>query len=341
MQNPDYPHDHDCDCDHCHEHEHHHGHHHEHDGLGGGGSGGGGQIVTDYTALLRYLDSPSARWNGPVEVGVPVVVSYSFTAPGALPATSGYNPYGASGYWSYSETQKDHFRAALDSFSSVSGLMFAEIDGPAMINIYGAQVAGVGGWANYAASTLGFTGQGALVNAYSGMAPGQYGYQVNLHELGHTLGLSHPHDGSSLTLDPSVDTQANTVMTYNISYDAQAGGYARDLGGFDLQALEHLYGPASGQLGWTVGTSGANVVEISASDRSETILATGQDTFISGRRGHDTIIGREGDDILWGEGGRDTIIGGIGADMIRGGNADDLIYGDFEAPAYAGASKSP
>ena len=42
-------------------------------------------IVSDYTAVLAYLDNDVLRWNGMTAVGTPVIVTYSFVETADLP----------------------------------------------------------------------------------------------------------------------------------------------------------------------------------------------------------------------------------------------------------------
>ncbi len=106
-----------------------------------------------------------------------------------------------------------------------------------MIKAFGSEGSNNGGWANIAFSTETETGSGPLVINSRNMAPGDYGNQTILHELGHALGLGHPHEGENRVLHPDLDTQLNTKTTYNV-----ARPYATDLGYFDIRALRTLYG---------------------------------------------------------------------------------------------------
>ena len=254
--------------------------------------------VEDYTSILAYLGSDKLRWNGAADLGTQVVVTYSFTETANLPT---FEQYGTSTYWSFSAANRIKFQEVLTKFEAVSGVKFVETAGTAMINVHGASGASAGGWANYSYSegNSGYSGQGKLVNNYGGMNEGQYGYFVNLHELGHAMGLKHPHDGG-ITLDHDHDHQDNSVMTYNIS-----SPYATELGAFDLLALQHLYGSADSFDGWSVSVSKSNAVVIKATDADETLLATS---------GANRMFSYGGDDVLQGMQGNDMMHGGIGDD---------------------------
>ncbi|UWR45182.1 metallopeptidase [Phaeobacter inhibens] len=288
--------------------------------------------VSDYSALLYYLDGDHFRWNAPAEIGTQAIITYSFTETGSLADPAASDPYGATEYWSFDEDQRDIFREGLSLYEDISGVRFIEVEGRGMINAFGTTGSSAGGWANIAMSGNGFTGRGDLTVDTDVMTKGTYGYVTVLHEIGHTLGLQHSHDGG-LTLDHHADTPENTVMTYNHS-----PAYVTELGTFDIQAMQHLYGNSDSFTGWEILGGGSDPIIIRSTDASETVIGTDQNTTINAKGGHDHVQGREADDTLRGADGRDTMVGGLGEDRLFGGNGADLLIGGTGGDAYSGGS---
>ena len=65
---------------------------------------------------------------------------------------------------------------------------------------------------------------------------GEHGYTTLIHEIGHALGLKHPHDGAP-NLPAGEDNHTNTVMSYG--FPGESPGTPM---GYDIIALHYLYG---------------------------------------------------------------------------------------------------
>lgn len=119
---------------------------------------------------------------------------------------------------------------------------------------------------------------------------GSYGFYTALHEFGHSIGLSHPFDSSSLSGDTLTNTEDNrrmTIMSYNQSkYDRNylptsitftlngSGGYSWSTSSttvnavtpmvYDVAAVEYLYGVSTdvetGNTNHTANLSGFSTI---------------------------------------------------------------------------------
>jgi hypothetical protein len=275
--------------------------------------------VSDYTALLGYLETEAYRWNAQADLGTQAVVTYSFYDTDALPEVEG-SGVGLTTYWSFDAEQRASFRSALDEFEEAAGLVFVEVEGPAMINAFGYDMfSSTNGWAYYPYVTEYSTSSGDLAIGGGDFSIGGSRYDTMLHEIGHAVGLKHPHDGEHALAD-SVDNRGNTVMTYT-------AGSGTELGVFDIEALAHIYGGSDAFDGWRVTGGGSDAVKIRSTGRSDEVLTADVDTIVFARGGADTVVGREGDDKLIGGGGADTLSGGDGDDQLVGGRGRDVLIG--------------
>lgn len=211
--------------------------------------------------------------NGTTTTNSTKVISYSFLQPGSESFDDRFENVATQTYsWSNYEVQA--IQAGLQAWSNVANmslvrntnnsstatLEFYLIDTKELVE------------AKYTNDTLGlfnppselgegigyFNREGSGWNQ-SGLQPGGYGFVTILHELGHGLGLAHPHDrgGGSLVF-PGVDSDDDTgnyglnqgIWT-NMSYNdglvnnpppGKNYGYQATPMAFDIAAIQYLYG---------------------------------------------------------------------------------------------------
>lgn len=232
-----------------------------------------------------YIDSLSwggSKWNW--SQGSSNKLTYSFAPSyevGDCPSgvTSLNYPDGPIKILSWEEDEKNAMRTGLQKWTDIIGMGIEEVtatnqgdENNADLRFYittDDNFSALG--AQYGPHTNPYQGIG-IYKRYSGniwtdsLQPGGFGYITIIHELGHAMGLAHPHDNggqsygaSSNGLFPGVSNNADkgdndlnqntfTVMSY---IDVNSGinpssyqqyGFCMGPMAFDIAAMEHLYG---------------------------------------------------------------------------------------------------
>ncbi|NWG90940.1 MAG: hypothetical protein HXY21_00320 [Parvularculaceae bacterium] len=324
-------------------------------------------VVSNHTAL----QSGFGWWWGGL-TGRPVFITYSFET-AAQPYLGNYQSQAfVDSFEPFNNAEKQLARDALAQWAAASGVVFLEAppgQGDIRFGVHNFNFASgnesAAAFAYYPGTYLfTFASESDIAGDifFSSTAPVDLG--TLLHEIGHALGLKHPHEGAT-TLTPSLDDRANTVMSYNGNYANPAA-----LGYLDRDAVAYKYGPNSADgthvASWSwnaatftltqIGSGGANAVRgvgtsdvidglggadtIFGGDGSDTIAGSGGDDNLSGGAGLDRVNGGAGDDVMGGGSGHDVLDGGDGNDEIWGENGNDLMIGGagFDTLfAFAGA----
>lgn len=235
---------------------------------------GNSQHATRATPLSQWnlVDGlqEGTQWsNGNGNSAQPVVLTYSFPwSNGAAIFASNYSSLNepSQGY-ALSTAQQNAVRQALQAWSSVANIQFMEVQESAT-NVgdlrFGwtqkQQGSNIAAWAYTPSDWWANAGDVWLAEStmsrYTDMAdwlPGGAAYSVLLHEIGHSLGLKHPFDGTPV-LDQPYDSKQYTVMSYT-EHPNGLGGAPSGANNYqyhsiqpetpmllDIAAIQHMYG---------------------------------------------------------------------------------------------------
>ncbi|WP_438299755.1 M10 family metallopeptidase C-terminal domain-containing protein [Pseudomonas sp. NMS19W] len=334
--------------------------------------------VAPVDSLISGYKWESTQWYNP---GAVTSLTYSFIVPGVsvfAPNYSADNEPKAA--YALTDAQQQAVMSALDSWSAVANLTF-QLTGESSTSVGDLRFGGyalldsdAAAWA-YTPSLKPNGGDVWIGPNTSQPTPnkGTYDFMTFVHEIGHALGLKHsfaPSAYNSITLDPSLDDAAFTVMSYNNSYSYLPTTPMV----LDILAIQSLYGA---NTKWMTGDNvyswaptqsvfetiwdAGGIDTIDASNQLAAVsinLNEGQYSKIGqaftdqagnsfnqglaiaygakienayGSAFNDTLIGNALDNTLNGGAGADTLIGGAGNDSYVIDNVGDVII--EEGPA--------
>lgn len=318
--------------------------------------------------LLFRTSTIGTKWGSALNQGVNLTFSFS-----------GANSTYAAGFTPGSQlnltaTQINTARQAMQVYSNISGLTFTEVADTATSagDIRWGRSANTSdvktAYARYPSNTgqagdiwLGMT----YDYEYQNPKLGSYGYQTYLHELGHALGLTHPHE-SCVPAAAGEDQLKYSVMSYKDYAGTPWGSYTThyfptSLMLNDIAAIQYLYGVNTGyQSGnntysWAADTSiyetiydGGGIDTIDASNQTLGVLLNLNSgswsqigkAFQNGQ-GYvrdcltiaysstiENATGSAYNDTLIGNAVANVLNGGAGADTMQGNGGDDTYYVD-------------
>jgi Ca2+-binding RTX toxin-like protein len=305
------------------------------------------------------------KWGGAVGTGA--VMTYSFGTAQSVYLSGYHEP--TNGFREFSDVMKEATRTALQYWSNVANITFVEVQDSAT----------VAGDLRFARSNDGGTAwsyipmpnaKGGDVwfsnsSAYDFPAAGNSAFKTMLHEIGHAIGLKHPHEGMTI-LDSAYDWQGRTVMSYK-SFEGQ-GWFGMTQNRFgagpmynDIQAIQYLYGANTTHnaddttYSWNVGqgilqtiwdAGGTDTIDWSNQSTSAVInltsgvwselgpaytlggVAEARTLMIAGDAVIENAAGGSGDDTINGNDVANVITGGAGNDTLTGGaGSDTFVFG--------------
>lgn len=365
---------HDCSADEDGHEDGHHGHDHPDEPEALASDGGDGPVPSEGGPSSGFSTSSVAttgdnaidsllygtRWGSG---SATTEMTFSFGTSSSV-YISGYTEP-TSGFGEFSTHQKDAARAALDYWSNVANITFTEVT----------DSASVAGDIRFAKSSEPSTAWAYLPSSsakggdvwvgpssyYNDMSEGTYGFATMLHEIGHALGLSHTHQGSTIATS-DIDWTGYSVMSYRSYENAPLTGYTQNYYPNtpmlnDVKAIQHIYGANTSYnsgdttYSWSTGgkvletiwdTGGTDTIDWSnQSSAAEINLNTGvwsklgpsyyskypttedRTLMIAENAVIENATGGTAGDTLIGNSADNVLTGGGGSDALTGGSGDD------------------
>ena len=328
-------------------------------------------VVSDVTLYgSNYIDSllHGKKWGG--STGTGINLTYSFGRFGSHYEIGYGNGEYLSGFAPLTNIQKSATQMALAAWSEIANITFTEVTDSATVvgdlRFAKSDKASPTAYAYtpYASPEAGDVWFSHDSN-YNTNQKGTYGYATFLHEIGHALGLKHPHENYfGGAANPNIDTTAYSVMSYK-SYVGSPEGYVQDFFPTtpmlnDIAAIQYLYGAnmttrsgnttyswAPGQqlletiwdaggidtIDWSNQTSAAKI-DLNAGQWSELgpsywngIAQESRTLAIAYNVTIENARGGAGNDTLIGNAVNNVLEGGTGNDTLRGNAGNDSLFG--------------
>ena len=162
-----------------------------------------------------------------------------------------------SSFIKFSESQKISVREALKEFEKIANVDFLEVFeendqvGTIRFGITADSLGNASAFTSRPSQYWANSGDIWLDNThYSAyLGKGSYNFTTLIHEIGHAMGLAHPHEGGAQTLQAGLDHSNYTVMSYEDPSWAYFGSgssriftISESLMVYDIQALQYMYG---------------------------------------------------------------------------------------------------
>jgi len=212
-----------------------------------------------YRHALKFLDNPfdlssmeSNTWLDwtPLVQPDPLLLSYSFMEEYPF-YHDGFDGAAADNFSQFTVQQRSMARETFRQVSELTYMQFEEqpdsstntFGGPGGIIRMGNYANPDGDAAAYASPPgPGFPNGDIWMNvAFTSTfvtQPGSYTFGVFEHELGHVMGMKHPHNGGTPLLPAATDSETFTVMSYSPRADGTAATYML----YDMVNLQDMYG---------------------------------------------------------------------------------------------------
>ena len=279
------------------------------------------------------------------------------------------------GFHNWTADQKTAYAAALQMWANVANINIAEANSAAAANFDENWVSNAymvsnfgtfGGYHYFPDNPTPIPGYyNAGYNYWTGnsIKPSGYGFQILMHEIGHGLGMAHPHDtGMGTGLLPGVTSESDygtlrynqtlhTIMSYNEGTFSNANvngfSYKETPMAFDVAAIQFLYGAnttfASGDntyllpdantagTGWVCiwDTGGTDTIQYDGTRNAVVDLRVA--TLVNGDPNAGGFVSRAG--FIF---GGYTIANGVMVENATGGGGNDTLTGNVGDNALYG-----